>query len=397
MNTDHKSNSTKYNALVLGAGMVGRVMAEDLAADADYSVSIADINSNALNAFAGSPITTVEIDLSDSVRVQELVSQYDIILGALSSSVGYKTLDNMVEAGVNYCDISFMPEDGTQLSRIAEKRGVTAVIDCGVAPGLSHMLAAYGASQLNVVERIEIYVGGLPVERNWPFEYKAGFAPSDVIEEYTRPSRTISNGNIITKKALSEPELLTFPGVGSLEAFNTDGLRSLLHTIDAPEIVEKTLRYPGHCELMRVLRHMGLFSQDPIRVPSADNDGTYVEVKPLDVTSALMFPQWKFDEGEADITVMRVMVDGQQSKGNKVSYCWNYMDIYDDETNRTSMSRSTAFPCVLVAKMIAEGRFTTPGVHTPEVIGQDESLFQDVVRGLIARGIQISSSDPAAY
>ena len=127
-------------------------------------------------------------------------------------------------------------------------------------------------------------MGGLPVERNWPWEYKAGFAPADVIEEYVRPARQVENGEVVVHEALSEPELVHFEGLGSLEAFHTDGLRSLTETLgDIPNIREKTLRYPGHIERMRALREAGFFSTEEIEVKG-------VRIRPLDVTSALLFP-----------------------------------------------------------------------------------------------------------
>src|SRR5262249_10095963 len=147
----------------------------------------------------------------------------------------------------------------------------------------------------------------------------APFAPSDVIEEYVRPARMVENGKIVIKEALSEPELIDFPGVGSLEAFNTDGLRSLIQTLaGVPDMKEKTLRYPGHIELMRVLRPTGFFDQKPITV-----DG--VSVRPLDVTSALLFPKWTFEEGEGELTVLRVIVEGKKN-GAPARYQWDLLD-----------------------------------------------------------------------
>ena len=121
-----------------------------------------------------------------------------------------------------------MADDPMQLDALAREHGVTAVVDCGVSPGVSNVAIGYAVAQLEVTERIEILVGGLPVVRRWPYEYKAPFAPHDVIEEYTRPARIVEHGEVVVREALSEPELVDFPGVGTLEGFNTDGLRSLI-------------------------------------------------------------------------------------------------------------------------------------------------------------------------
>src|SRR5207247_9524925 len=141
---------------------------------------------------------------------------------------------------------------------------------------------------------------------------KAGFAPHDVIEEYTRPSRIVEHGRIVVREALSEPELMEFPELGTLEAFNTDGLRSVATTLAVPFMKEKTLRYPGHIELMRVLRSVGLFAKDPIEVKGPRGSaGSAASVRPLDVLSTLLFPQWTYEEGEADLTVMRIDAKGK--------------------------------------------------------------------------------------
>ena len=298
------------NAIVLGAGMVGSVMAADLAADPNLSVSIADVSERNLGsaveraARADAVVRGIRADLSKPEAIRELVAPFDLVLGSLPSVLGFAALRAVIEAGKSYCDISFMPEDALDLDALAKERGVTCVVDCGVAPGMSNMIAGFEAGRMERCERIGIYVGGLPRERRWPFQYKAAFAPSDVIEEYTRPSRVVRHGKLTVLDALSEPELMDFAGVGTLEAVITDGLRSLARTMPGvPNMEEKTLRYPGHYALMRVFRATGLFGKEPIDVRGAS-------VSPLDVVSALMFPKWTYEPGEEDLTVMRVIVEG---------------------------------------------------------------------------------------
>lgn len=373
-------------AIVLGAGMVGSVMAADLAADSSMSVAIADVRADALSRAAalakklhGAEIKTIEANLADPEVVKRTIAPFDIVLGALSSVIGFQTLRAVIEAGKNYCDISFMPENALDLDELANKNNVTAVVDCGVAPGMSNMLAGFANAQLVKCESIEIYVGGVPVERRWPFEYKAGFSPYDVIEEYTRPSRIVERGEIVTREALSECEPLEFDGLGTLEAFNTDGLRSLIFTLDVPNMVEKTMRYPGHVELMRVLRHMGLFSHDEISING-------VKVRPIDLTSALMFPQWQYQPGEEDLTVMRVTAKGLVG-GKPRTLQWDLLDRFDQPSQCTSMSRTTALPCAAVARMILNGTFKQPGVIPPELIGAKRGMLEHLLKELSARGI----------
>lgn len=379
---------TKKKAIVLGAGMIGSTMAADLSRDADFDVTIADVRDDALErAKLRAPgVTTVACDLADPKALTDLAHEYDIVLGALSSVIGLQSLRAVIEAGRDFCDICFMPEDATVLDGLAKKHGVTAVVDNGIAPGLSNMLVGYADTQFDEIENVTIYVGGLPIERHWPFEYKAGFAPYDVIQEYTRTARLVENGAVVEREALTEPELLEFSRVGTLEAVNTDGLRTLINTIRARNMSEKTLRYPGHYELMRALRHMGLFSHDKVKVGRQQ-----IEIRPIDVTSALLFPLWQFEPGETDRTVMRVNVEGLKN-GERLRYQWDLYDELDPKTGFTSMSRTTAFPNTIVARMVARGEIKRPGVNPPEELGRMPTVLDSVLRELEARNVIFDSS-----
>ncbi len=378
------SESTR-KVVVLGAGMVGQAIARDLADDAGLRVDVADVRPEALERLAQrADVGTVRADLASPGAVKRLVAGYELAVGALPSAIGLQTLRAVLEAGRHCVDISFMPEDALSLDALARERGVTAVVDCGVAPGLSNMMCGAAAARLAPLEEVEIYVGGLPVERRWPFDYKAGFAPSDVLEEYTRPSRIVEHGRVVVKEPLSEPELLDFPGVGTLEAFNTDGLRSLVRTIDAPFMKEKTLRWPGHADLMRVLKDTGFFSLEPVDVGGQ-------KVRPRDLTAALLFPRWTFDEGEADLTVMRVRVAGHE-KGSRLACSWDFVDRYDEASGLRSMSRSTGYVATSVARLVAAGSFRRPGVHAPETLGREPGLLDRVLADLAARGVRCRAS-----
>ena len=252
-------------------------------------------------------------------------------------------------------------------------------MDCGVAPGVSNVMAGFADSRLDPFQSLEIYVGGLPRERRWPYDYKAGFAPFDVIEEYTRPARIVAHGRVVVKEALSEPERMDFPGVGTLEAFNTDGLRSLVHTLKVPFMKEKTLRYPGHIQLMEAFRETGFFSKEPLRVGD-------VSVRPLDVLATLLFPKWTFEEGEADVTVLRVVACGLED-GRPARYTWDLLDRFDPATGLRSMSRTTAFPATIVAGMMLDGAFRRPGVHAPESLGREPGLLDRLLAELEARDV----------
>jgi saccharopine dehydrogenase-like NADP-dependent oxidoreductase len=366
--------------IVLGAGLVGGPMAIDLSKDPQFSVTLADINPEVLaKAASGHPVTTVVKDLSDPAEVTRLVSGYDMAVNAVPGFMGFQTLRAIIEAGKNAADIAFFIEDPMQLDELAKQKGVTAIMDIGVAPGMCNVLIGYAHHLLDETERVEYYVGGLPEIREWPWEYKAVFSPIDVIEEYTRPARYIENGQMVVKPALSDPELMNFPGVGTLEAFNTDGLRSLAHTIGCPNMKEKTLRYPGHIEKMQVLRDTGFFGSDPVEVKGQ-------KVRPIDLTAKLLFPKWKLKEDEVDLTVMQVMVEGKKD-GKRLRYTWDLLDKYDSQTNIHSMARTTGYTATVAVRMIAAGLYTRKGISVPEFIGQQPECVEFLLKGLKERGV----------
>ncbi len=364
-------------AIVLGAGMVGSVIAADLADD--FEVTLADISASALGAAKRRTplVTTVAADLSDPDVIRKTVAPFDVVLGALPSRIGHQALRAVIEAGRNYCDISFMAEDPMDHDALARRQGVTAVVDCGVAPGLSNMIAGHAVDRLDPCEKLSIYVGGIPRVAEGPFQYKAAFSPSDVIQEYVRPARLVDQGRVVVHEALSEIEPISFAGVGALEAFNTDGLRTLV-TLNVPFMKEKTIRYSGHARLMRALRDAGFFSSDPITVST-------VAVRPLEVTEALLFPRWTYEEGEQDMTLMRVIAVGESGE----SLTWEMIDVYDETTATSSMARTTAFPCAITARMIVSGQFDQKGVIAPEQIGRVPGLLDHVLGELESRRVRV--------
>jgi lysine 6-dehydrogenase len=361
--------------VVLGAGLVGGDIAKDLVGDKNMQVTAVDIDQTNLNKLKGvAGIKTKKADLSDSSTVAKLVEDIDLVIGGLPGHMGFNTLKTVIQSGKNIVDISFLPEDPFKLDQLAKEKKVTAVVDCGVAPGCSNLILGYMTGILDETEIFECYVGGLPNVRTWPYEYKAPFSPSDVIEEYTRPARLVENGKVITKPALSEVELLDFPGVGTLEAFNTDGLRTLIHTMQVPCMKEKTMRFPGHAERMRMLRETGFFGKEPI---SLGRD----RVKPLELTSKLLFSIWKLNEGEEDFTVMRISVEGKKD-GKRKRFIFDLLDHYDKKTKTTSMARTTGYTCSTVARLLLNKKFKRFGINPLEFIGQDKRCYRYVMDGL---------------
>ena len=365
--------------IVLGAGLVGSAIAIDLSHNQE--VTSADINPEALNKFKNYPkIKTVQADLNQPEAVKNLVADFDLVIGAVPGFMGFQTLKTVIEAGKNIVDISFMPEDFLQLDKLAKKNRVVAIADCGVAPGMGNIILGHHNKNMQV-KSYECLVGGLPVIREWPYEYKAVFSPIDVIEEYIRPARFIQNYEMVTKEALSDPELIHFDEIGTLESWNSDGLRSLMQTMkNIPNMIEKTLRYPGNIEYLRVLRESGFFSYDEIEV-----NGT--KIRPIDVTSKLLFPKWKLKKGEEDFTIMRIVIEGTE-KGIPKKYTYNLLDRYDKNTETISMARTTGYTCTAAANLLLDGGFSEYGVNPPEYLGTGEGNLAYILRYLEERGVK---------
>lgn len=363
--------------IVLGAGMVGRTMAKDLAGN--YEVYSADLSKENLALLADAGITTLQADLGNADTLRGLIADKDLVIGAVPGFMGFKTLQTVIACGKNVCDISFFPEDPFLLDADAKKHNVTAVVDCGVAPGMDNIILGYHNARMEV-ETFTCLVGGLPRERRWPFEYKAPFSPADVIEEYVRPARYMKNGKMEIRPALSDPDLVDFTHVGTLEAFNSDGLRTLLYTMPhIPDMVERTLRYPGHIALMRVFRETGFFGTSPLKIKD-------VSVRPLDVTAALLFPEWKLTPGEEEFTVMRVHVAGRED-GAKVEYIYDLYDVTDPETGTSSMARTTGYTCTAAAHLLLNGGYAQAGINPPEFLGTREENFRALLRYLEERNV----------
>ncbi|MBN1271856.1 MAG: saccharopine dehydrogenase NADP-binding domain-containing protein [Candidatus Aminicenantes bacterium] len=371
----------KTEVFVLGSGLVGAPMCMDLAKESDFEVTAVDIDKTVLQSLEeeNPSIKTIQADLSKPETVQELVKPCDFVLNAVPGYMGFQTLKAVIEAEKKVVDISFFPEDPFLLDNDAKNKNVTAVVDYGVAPGMSNILVGHVHQLLEETHNVLIYVGGLPEVREWPYEYKAGFSPIDVIEEYIRPARTITNGKLVVKQALSEPERVHFPGVGTLEAFNTDGLRTLAATISAPNMKEKTLRYPGHIEKMAMLRETGFFDRKKITVHGA-------KVRPLDLTAKLLFPKWKLNKYEKDLTVMRIIVEGKKAE-KKRRHTFELLDRHDSSTNTHSMARTTGYTATLVLRMIVKGFYDQKGLSAPEFIGRRPECVRYMLKGLKKRGI----------
>ena len=355
--------------------MVGSAIAKDLSTAFQVtSIDKSERNLEMLSQTHPSVITR-KADLQQYDQYPEWLAGADWVITAVPGFMGYRALEAVIAAGKSGVDISFFPENALQLHGAAQKAGVTIITDCGVAPGMSNLvLGRY--NELMKVKRFACYVGGLPVERKPPFQYKAPFSPVDVLEEYTRPARLKENGQLITKPALSDRELIHFDRTGPLEAFNTDGLRSLIYTMPhIPDMFEKTLRYPGHIELIIALQQAGFFGTRPVAVG-------HQLVKPLDLTTTLLLDQWKPEPREREFTVMRIVMEAQEKH---VEY--NLYDEYDVASGISSMARTTGYTCAAALHVLNNNLFSEKGVFPPERLGKDEVCFEFILQYLRERNV----------
>ncbi|MBN1640663.1 MAG: saccharopine dehydrogenase family protein [Anaerolineae bacterium] len=366
---------------ILGAGRVGSAIARDLAADPTFQVTVVDRDAGALDrACSQAPLQPHVCDLASGYALRQALAEADLAVSAVPGHMGFATLEHVIRAGVDVVDISFFAEDPFLLDALARERGVTAVVDCGVAPGLCNILAGHVAASLDTLSSYLCYVGGLPQVRQWPFEYAAVFSPLDVIEEYTRPARLVENGQLAVRPALSDLELIDMPEIGTLEAFNTDGLRTLLRTLDCPSMREKTLRYPGHAERMRVFRESGFFDREPVQIGEQ-------AVRPIDLTAHLLARAWTLVDPR-DLTVLRVVIGGTQG-GQQRTYTYDLLDRYDAASGASAMARTTGYTCAIVARQLARGLFRPGGVCAPETLGRRADCYEDLLAGLAARGVTL--------
>jgi saccharopine dehydrogenase-like NADP-dependent oxidoreductase len=370
---------------VLGAGIVGSAIVKDLAEEDGFRITAVDVNPEALEKVANVPdVRTVCGDLREPGFVASLSGDCDLVVSAVPGFMGFETLKRVIEAGKPAVDIAFFEEDAFLLDDLARSRGVTAVVDCGVAPGLCNIIAGHVETLLDSMGSYVCYVGGLPRIREWPFEYKAAFSPSDVLEEYTRPARFMECGREVVRPALSEVERVHFSEIGTLEAFNTDGLRSLRKTLAAPFMKEKTLRYPGHAQLMRAFVEAGFLDGTPVEVEGQP-------VRPIALTSKLLFDQWRFKEGEEDLTILQVIIEGEKAQ-KKYRYTYDLLDTYDRETHTPSMARTTGYTCTIVVRQVLRGLFKQRGICPPEFIGGTPGCYENLLLEYEKRGIALKES-----
>lgn len=373
------------NVIVLGAGMVGSAMAIDMAKN--HNVTLTDLSKSVLDKVKQkhNNLTIQQLDVTDKADLKNTVKQHDLVINAVPGFLGFETLKSIIEAEMNVIDIAFFPENSLDLDALAKEKNVTVIVDCGVAPGMDNVILGHYNEKMKLTD-FECLVGGLPKIKKWPFCYKAPFSPIDVIEEYTRPARYVEHGEVVVREPLTDCEYVEFDKVGTLESFNSDGLRSIIYTMPhIPNMKEKTLRYPGHVEYVRVLKESGFFSEEKVEI-----NGNMVS--PLDFTSKILFNEWKLGETEEEITVMRITLKGENAKGEIEEVVYNLHDEYSNETATSSMARTTGYTATAAANMFLDGLFSEKGVFPPELVGKHEVCFNYFIKYLEERNIHYVKS-----
>ena len=366
--------------LLLGYGNIGSAIVRDLAENAPLiEVTVADKRQQKAR-----DVCWIQLDVSDHSKLVETMKKFDLVIGALPGELGFRAVKACIEARVDMVDVSYMPQNPLTLNNDAMKAGITIIPDCGVAPGLSNILVGHAVAKLDRVENVHILVGGLPEKLVPPLDYTVTWSVAGLIDEYTRKAKIVEDGKVVEAEALSGLETVEFPKVGKLEAFYTDGLRTLIYTVkNVKSMWEKTLRYSGHVEKINLLKALGFFDEKPVEV-----ENTFVS--PRKVTVRLLEEKLRKPESK-DILAMKVEVDGTK-KDLRISYTYQLIDYYDEEREITAMARTTAYTASIIAQLLDQKIIEGKGVIPPEKVATRQKTFNKILNELEKRQIRIIES-----
>ncbi len=368
--------------LSIGCGYIGSVLAEEIVRCIDLDeLIICDSEEERIKKTGrelGEKVVPLRRDISDYSTLLEIIDDADLVVGLSPGRLGFKVMKACVEKGKSLVDLSYMTEDPFVFQRKAVEEGITLIPDCGVAPGLSNILVGKATSQLDKVEDVTIYVGGLPQKPMPPLNYKVTWCVEDLFEEYTRKAKIVKNNETIEVDALEGLEEVEFEGLGKFEAFFTDGVRTLHHTIKARNMWEKTLRYKGHAEKIRFLRDLGLLEKEPL---------TSVNLSPWAFMRSFWEEKLSFFE-DKDFVLMKIQVTGRKESAN-FTHSFEMVDHFDEKRNMTAMGRTTAYTALAAIKLLIENRIERKGVVPPEILGMDGELSRKIECTLRERDIRV--------
>ena len=378
--------------LVLGAGLQGSACAYDLLQNAEITeVRLADLDVGHIAPFlapySGKRLIPTPLDVRDADAVRALMRESDAVMSAIPYYFNLDLAKHAAEVGVHFCDLggnTDIVREQKKLDALAKEKGITIIPDCGLAPGMVNILAQHGIDQLDTVDEVRIYVGGLPQNPEPPLNYQIVYSLEGVLDYYTTLSWIVRDGKQVQVKALSEREPVHFKGsVGELEAFHTaGGLSTMAERYEGqiPTMEYKTLRYPGHAQIMEAIRELGLLELEPIDVKG-------VRVAPRDVAIAAMAPRLTKPKAR-DLVAMRVIAKGKK-EGKEKTISFELVDRYDEERGISAMMRTTGYSLSITGQMQARHEAGPPGVHTP-----DEAMPpQKYIEELRKRGVNIEMSE----
>jgi lysine 6-dehydrogenase len=366
---------------------MGSAIARDLVKSNNVEqVLVCDVNQERLNSLAAiEPSQKLSIKRHDITRSPETVGilkKFDVGIGALPHGLSDFAIKSTVQAGVNFVDLIFgWRFKQSKIHFAAKRKDITIIPACGLAPGLTNILAMQAVEKLDKVDEVHIKVGGIPERPRPPLNYRIVFSFDSVLEEYVRPARVVKNGRLADVRALSGLETISFPmPIGKCECFYTDGLSTLTETIrDVKEMDEKTIRWPGHVAQIKTLMDCGLLETRPILVDDQ-------RVVPRTLVSKIISERIALGN-EKDLTLLRVDVSGK-SESKRIHQRFQMVDRYDSRLKMTSMARTTAFPCSVAAQMLGAGLVQEKGLVPPEIAIRSH-LRLKFMEQLEERGIKI--------
>lgn len=374
---------------IFGSGLMGSAIAKDLVRSRKVEkVTVYDIDLNRLRSLAraesSEKLQVKHHDVRRGSETVRLLKKFDVGVGALPHALSGYAIESTLKAGVSFVDLIFgwRFEQG-RIHSTAKRKAITIIPACGLAPGLTNILAMEAADKMQRVDEVHIKVGGIPDRPKPPLNYRIVFSFEAVLEEYMRKAKIVKNGMVTDAEALSGLEPVVFPPpIGKCECFYTDGLSTLVQTMKGvKEMDEKTIRWPGHVSQIKTLIECGLLETDPVLIDGA-------RIRPRQFVSKILSDRIRLGK-EKDLTLLRVDVSGREN-GRHVHHRCQMIDHYDPKRNLTSMARTTAFPCSVAAQMLGMGRLEMKGLVPPELAFRG-ALRREFMRELSNRGIRITS------
>ena len=370
------------HALVLGAGLMGRAIAFDLIQNTTFStISVLDGNKKMLDEskrFFGEKESIVFLhqDVTVTSEIKSFFADADVVISAVPYLFNENLTKLAISQNCHFVDLggnNTIVQNQKKLFSQAEKAKVTIIPDSGLAPGLVSILTKYLVDEYGHLSKVKLRVGGVPKFPKEPWNYQLVFSANGLINEYVEDAIILDHGIIKTVPSLTQYESISFPKpFGNLEAFLTSGGCSTLpYTYkDKIDYLDyKTIRYPGHLDMIKPLFDLGFGSTEPVSI-----DDTLVS--PREMLIKLLHKTLPSD-GE-DVVLLKVIGEQKTEAKTKI-ISFEMIDYFDSETNLSSMMRTTGFPVSVTADLIARKEISSFGVFTPEEI-IPVSLFLDELR-----------------